>query len=139
MFNINLKYLSIIIVCAISSYTFAAENPAMAEFYANDRNKMAFDNAVKGGMMQKGREQMMAMCMKEKETKKSLDCECLKREINKITDKEMFYDSVVSYQEYQARVQAAKENNQEKLDQLKEMHAKRNGLGKKIDNACGKI
>lgn len=137
MLNYKLKILLIIIVITASTYTLAANNPAMETFYADENNKMAFDNAVKTGMMQKGREQMMAMCIKDKATNKSLDCECLKKELDKITDKEMFYDSVISYREYQERVQAARDNNQEKLDQLKQKHAKRKGIGKKIDNACG--
>jgi len=138
MFIINLKRLSIVIICTVSSYSFAAENSAMSAFYANDRNKIAFNNAVNGGMLQKGRDQMMAMCMKEKETKKLLNCECLKKELDNISDEEMFYDSVTSYKEYQERVQASKENNQEKLEQLQQKHAARNGLGKRLDEACGK-
>ena len=77
--------------------------------------------------------------IKEKENKKdkSIDCDCFVKELKNISDEEMFYDSVTSYREYQERVQASKENNVAKLEQLKQKHAKRNGLGKKLDIACG--
>ncbi|WP_455202810.1 hypothetical protein [Kaarinaea lacus] len=139
MFNVKTKYLSIVpFMFFISSYAMATENAGMSAFYADDRNKQAFNNAVKGGMLAKSREQMMVLCEKEKEKNKSMNCECIAEALNDITDEEMFYESVTSYREYQERVQAAKDNDQEKLEQLKQKHAKRIGLGQKIDKACSK-
>jgi len=138
MFTISLKRLSVVIVCCLSSHSFAAENTGMSEFYADEKNKIAFKNAVSSGMLQKGRDQMKTMCLKEKDKKNSLDCECFERELKKISDEEMFYDSITSYREFQERVQASKDNNQEKLKQLEQKHAKRYGMGKKLDKVCGK-
>ena len=139
MSKIYLTLLTASFVFVVSSYSFASENTDMAAFYADEKNKIAFNNAVKSGMLQKGRDQMKAMCLKEKENKKdkSIDCDCFVKELKNISDEEMFYDSVTSYREYQERVQASKENNEAKLEQLKQKHAKRNGLGKKLDIACG--
>ena len=67
-----------------------------------------------------------------------MDCDCIAKALKNITDEEMFYESVTSYREYQERVQAAKDNDQEKLEKLKQKHAKRVGLGQKIDKACAK-
>jgi hypothetical protein len=137
MFTINLTRLWIIVVCSLSSYTFAAEDSGMSDFFADERNKIAFNNAVKGGMMEKSRDQMMEMCKKGIDKKETIDCECLNKELKKITDEELFYESVTSYREYQERVQAAKDNDQAKLEKLKQKHANRIGMGKKIDKACG--
>ena len=137
MFKIYLRFLTAAFVCVMSSYLFASENTEMATFYADEKNKIAFNNAVSSGMLQKGREQMNAMCLKEKEKNKSIDCDCFVRELKNISDEEMFYDSVTSYREYQERVQASKEKNDAKFERLKQKHAKRNGLGKKMDSACG--
>ena len=135
----KMKYLSLVsLLFLISSYGIAAENTGMSEFYADERNKQAFNNAVKGGMLAKSREQMMVLCEREKAKNESMDCECIDKALKTVTDEEMFYESVTSYREYQERVQAAKDNDQEKLEKLKQKHAKRIGLGQKIDKACSK-
>ena len=139
MLKVKLKNLSIaLLMFFISSAAFATEYAGMSEFYADERNKQAFNNAVAGGMMNKSREQMMVLCEKEKAKNKSMDCECIAKALNNTTDEEMFYESVTSYREYQERVQAAKDKDQEKLEQLKQKHAKRIGLGQKIDKAGSK-
>ncbi len=79
---------------------------------------------------------MIDSCLKESETNKSINCGCYKRVLDTTTDKEFFYESILAFRQYQAKVIALKNNDQEKYEKLKEMQAKRVSLGKRLEEQC---
>lgn len=133
------KYLYLVIPVVVSlsvSASAAQKNPDMVKFYADERNKQALENAKRRGMVKKSREQIHSACQKQKD--KSIDCKCMAKAVNKVPDDEFFYESILSYMEYQEKVKALKAKNQKLYDQLNKKYAKRTSLPKRLEKKCNK-
>ncbi|WP_428606673.1 hypothetical protein [Sedimenticola sp.] len=127
-----------LIICSLAAPTLADSNPEMDKFFANEQNLKGFELATANGQMAKGREKMLSACRQAKQKKPALNCDCWQTEMDKISDKEFFFESVLAYRQYKERVQALQEKDKEKFERLKKAHAQRIGLSKRIDQTCGK-
>lgn len=115
---------------------FSAHAQTMDEFYAEPANQAQFDKALAEGHIVKGRVFFVKNCQdaQEKGQTTEQDCECIQGQIAKVSDKEFFYETILAYQEYQARVEA--HGDAEKTAALKEQQAKRQSLTKRIEQSC---
>jgi len=137
----HLKLFITFLTCAISFAVFSSENSAMDEFFAKNDNQKKFDVVKLSGAFSKGKEKMIAMCKKNKQTENAdsqLDCACYKEELQKISDREFYFGSVLAYEQFLERTAASKEKDQSKYEALKISHAKQQGFVARIENKCGK-
>ena len=82
---------------------------------------------------------MLDACQKAAVTNPAADCVCADRELAAVTDREFFYESVVAYREYRAKVDALNAEDTARYEQLKAQHAQRMSLARRLEAACGKI
>ncbi len=108
----------------------------MDEFYGEAKNQAMYDKALKEGHIVKGRVFFVKNCQdaQKKGQATEEDCACIQSQIAKVSDQEFFYETILAYQEYQARVAA--QGDAEKTAALKEQHAKRQSLTKRIEQSC---
>ena len=139
MISRKIKLSILLPLCFICIHSYAYENQEMANFFSVEKNQRGFKLALAIGQIRKGKEKMVNACFHEKKKKVWADCECVKREIENVSDKEFFYESVLAYQRYQEKVEALENEDREKYEELKKVHSERNSLSKRLENACGKI
>ncbi|MCE2570350.1 hypothetical protein [Motilimonas eburnea] len=120
----------------LTSGLLTAQAQTMDEFYAEPANQAQFDKALAEGHIVKGRVFFVKNCQDalEKGQTTEQDCDCIQGQIAKISDKEFFYETILAYQEYQARV--AVHGDAEKTAALKEQQSKRESLTKRIEQSC---
>ncbi|MCE0556911.1 MULTISPECIES: hypothetical protein [unclassified Motilimonas] len=114
-----------------------ATDSGLDEFYAQPPNQAAYKRAVEAGALVKARQFFVNTCKdaKAKGVEKTLDCRCVEEQVANISDEVFFYETIQSYQEFQARAQL--QGDAEKLKALKVEQSKRESLTKQLGKACG--
>lgn len=136
MFGKKYLYLMMPVMACLTFNVFADTNPDMTKFYSDENNRQAFENAKRRGLVKKSREQIHTTCLKQKNP--SLDCKCMARKMKKVPADEFFYESTLSFMEYQEKVQALKSKNEKLYQKLEKKYAKRTSLPKRIEKKCKK-
>ncbi len=136
MNNQSIKLTTFIIVVQFAFYSHATKGSEIDNFFSEEKNVKVFEIALSRGQIREGRQKLIDGCLKESATNGSIDCDCYKKVLETTTDKEFFYESILAFRQYQAKVAALKNNDQEKYEKLKEMQAKRMSLGKRLQEQC---
>jgi len=123
------------IILFTQSTSFAGS--AMDEYFNDESNMQKYNAAVRTGVIQKGKDSINTGCEQEKVKNPDTNCVCVKEQISKTSDKEFFYDSILAYTNYQEEVNALRDNDNEKYQQLKKKHAQRKGLSHRLVKVCG--
>lgn len=122
----------------IAAPTFAYDDLSFDAFYNVKQNKDNFELLVQSGKMKKLRGQMMSICKQWVQDKDNLDetCACLSKEVNKLSDEDLYYSSTLAYQRYLARVDAIKNNDTAELERLKKLSKEAPLVNKQLEQAC---
>ncbi len=113
---------------------------SMDDFFKIEKNQKLYDEMVKNGKIDRSRALFNEACLKNsKNDKEKSKCKCIAAEINKVDGKLFMYDSIVSYQLFNAKIAAKNNGNDEKYKRLVEVGKNRNGLTKILEKACGKL
>lgn len=122
----------------IAAPTFAYDDLSYDEFYNVKENSDKLELLVQSGNMEKLRGQMQSICKQWGQDKENLDktCECLTREVNKLSDKDLYYSSTIAYQRYLARVDAIKNHDDAELARLKKLSKEVPLVDKQLEHAC---
>ena len=133
--SLSLKTMAISSIILAGS-ALAASTP-MDEFYANPANQAAYKKAISEGHVVKGRLFFVKTCQdaKAKGQAATLNCECVKTQIAKVSDEEFFFETVQAFQEFQAR--AKLQGDAQKLNALKAKQAERVSLNQTLEQSCG--
>jgi hypothetical protein len=133
---------SVALYCILFAYSLMCSGSEMIEmdkFFSETKNQQLFSAAEANGQIKAAKEQLIGACLKAKEEKKVVDCACFKREIDKTTNREFYYESILAYLRYEEKVKALKNNDQAKYAELKESESKSMSLSKRLEDACGKM
>ena len=130
----------ILIITALANLTACSStgsknnsNRPIDTFYSNTINVEKYSIAKNTGKISAGRQHLVNLCTNGGGSK-TTNCVCFSKALNRVSDREFFYESIQSYQQYQKQVQALNNNNKEKYKQLK----KRKGLGQRLFEQCKK-
>lgn len=112
-------------------------NLSMEEFYKLEKSQQVYKVMTQSGQIDKAREMHRTVCFKEAKTDKDKSkCSCSGDIIDKIDGKILMYDSVISYQSFQAKVAAKNSGNEEEYLRLKNLDSERKSLSKMLDEKC---
>lgn len=127
--------ITLIAVGFCTSVAFAA--PTMDEFYDNPDNQAGFDQATSQGTLQQAREQMVQRCEQEAARGgEAMDCACFSERLTKVSDKELFYESMLAFEQYQKMVAARQAGDEARVEALRKEAAERKGPMQEIGEAC---
>ncbi|TVT45806.1 MAG: hypothetical protein FHP92_07100 [Denitromonas halophila] len=111
----------------------------MDAFFANAKNEKGFAASTAAGQVVAGRQRIMAACAEAKTKNPAADCACVERELGQVSDRTFYYESVLAYQAYREKVEALEADDQARYAQLKQQHARRLSLSRRLETACGKF
>ncbi|TVO57303.1 hypothetical protein [Denitromonas halophila] len=111
----------------------------MDAFFADAKNEKGFAASTAAGQVVAGRQRVMAACAEAKAKNPAADCACVERELGQVSDRTFYYESVLAYQEYRAKVEALQADDKARYAQLKQQHAQRMSLSRRLETACGKF
>lgn len=122
----------------ITAPAFAYDDLSYDEFYNKKENNDHFEFLIQSGNMEKLRGQMMSICKQWVQDKENLDatCECLSKEVNKLSDRDLYYSSTIAYKRYLARVDAIKTNDTAELERLKKLSQEAPLVDKQLEQTC---
>lgn len=111
--------------------------PSQAEFYATAANQRQLELAQSNGALAQSREQMVAICVADIKSGKSStqQCDCLKQELTKVEDAELFYASLRAYELFMRRAEA-KQQGEAAYEALKAEHDQLPSLDKTLLQRC---
>lgn len=135
--SIKVKLSSILAAFILSLYSLASQSSEIGKFYSKEHNQKAFELAESSGKINAAREQWINGCL-QNQGKNKANCNC-REELDKVTNKEFYYESMLAFQQYQEKVAALKNNDQEKLEKLRKSGSEHKGWSKRLENKCGKI
>lgn len=121
------------------SFQNATAKDAMTEFFEVEENKAAYSKAIKKGAVSQTRDRFMEGCEEEqaRESGIKLDCSCVKSELDKMSDREVYYESVKAYQEYQELVEAIRRDGKEAAKAVrKQQKENRKTMADKLNATC---
>lgn len=132
---------TLILLVFFSTFAKAQEEPSFSEFFAIEENKEKYETLMNMGAMQKARDQMISICKKWAVDKENLEqrCKCAKEEFAKVSDEMLFYVSILAFNRYQAKVEALKNGDKERFEELKERFGKKPLVPEGIEEKCTKI
>jgi len=132
------RFVALFALFAFYAGTSFAESD-MDKFYKIKLNADAFEKAKKAGEINKGREVMVTACKKAKnsKSKSKADCDCVKKVVDNTTDKEFFYESMLSIKIYKETMDALRSRDMKRVESIKARQAKRTGFPKMLAEKCG--
>ena len=131
----------LILIVLISSNCFANDILSMSldEFYKIEENNEMYEQMLESGQIDKSREEIKTFCVKKAENEKELEqCKCIASEIDKVDGKVFLYESLFSYNSYQAKFEAKMNSDEAEYQRLKKNDEERDSLSKMIERVCGK-
>ncbi len=103
---------------AVCTIAHAYEEPTYDAFFAIAENQKQFDYLSQSGALNKIRNQMLSSCKQWDKENSDEACACVATEIEKLDDKTLFYNSTLAYKRFMEKVQARKNNDNERLAAL---------------------
>lgn len=118
----------------------------MSEFFADVENERKFLLNKQKGMLTKIKEQSLAFCESERskkqdlahEDKKIVDCQCFSEQLNKLSDREIYFESVSSYLIFQKMVAAKRTDDVKEYQRLKREKESTESLSNRLEKVCSK-
>ncbi|RJG48686.1 hypothetical protein [Motilimonas pumila] len=136
-----MKFHPIAILCvALSSATMA--NPAQDTFFKKAENERKYQAALTEGKISTSRDKLVKVCQSVKQNKQpDLDCKCYSEQVAKLSDRDIFYESVVAFEDYMKTVakikQALSKDDTAEIERLKKAQSEKDTLTKRLSQACG--
>lgn len=126
-------------VLLASTSAWAVEFPSMNEFYSNPENTKNFERATESGAFANKRSMLLEQCLKgaTNERDKSM-CNCVSDKMAKVSDKELFYESFMAYTFYMDKVQATRDGDTDKVEELNRVQREHKGVMDEIEKSCEK-
>ena len=135
-----MKLLKILFITTSSFCFSSALAFDMESFYQEPENEQKFQLSQQSGLVDKVRMSTLAICQdsKKKSPEKGANtsCDCFAAELEKLSDREIFYETVSAYQHFQKMVAAKTAGNQKEYARLKEEKDSKKGFAKKIEEVC---
>jgi len=133
-----MKRLLFAFILVFSSVSHAYEELTYNEFFEDAKYSEMFDTLKKKGMIKKVRAQMQDICKKWVKNGKDTEasCKCVSSELSKLSDKDLFYSSIMAFNRYQAKVAALKSKDKEKFEALKAQFKRSPLLPEKMESRC---
>ena len=119
-----------------------ADERSMSEFYADPQYQAFYGQTKQAGKFKELRKSLVSGCLKEpleeKQTSDELNqkCACVAEKLKSISDEVIFYESIMSYERYQARDKATKNKDFKQVSQLRKLHASKTIFTDRINQAC---
>ena len=111
----------------------------MDAFFADTDNEKGFAASKAAGQIVAGRQRMATMCAEAKTKNPAADCACVERELTQVSDRAFYYESVLAFREYREKFDALEADDKRLYAQLKQQHAQRMSLSRRLETACGKF
>ncbi|MEX0730147.1 MAG: hypothetical protein WED00_04345 [Aquisalimonadaceae bacterium] len=112
--------------------------PTIERFYADEENQSRFEVAQRMGHLRSARIGFTEQCEESNfdEFNGKLDCDCFTQEIERATDEEIYFESVLAYQLFVQRVEARRSGQDKHYKQLQRELGQRKGLFENSTQAC---
>ncbi len=135
-----MKKLWSLLLVVLTFNSWAVDFPTQKEFYADPQNMQRFNETKKSGMLEKSLDMSNEQCVKNaKSEAEKKQCACTFKEMGKMDEKALFYESYISYAIFQA-ISAAKQTGDSKEEaELKKYRDQRLGLTAQLEKTCGKV
>lgn len=124
----------------ITAPAFAYDELGFDEFFKVKENQDKFDFIVQSGKLEELRSQAMSMSIcthsaKDEENPEAI-CECIAKEMKKVSDKDWFYGSMIAYQRYQAKAAALQNNDTVELEDINKRSQENPLYVEKVEQVC---
>ena len=134
-----MRNLLLVTLCLFPVITYASDYPSQSDFYKSSENLEKYNQLKDAGMVSKQRQMYSKGCMSGAKTDADKkQCECASEYIKTISDKDLYYESYISYKIFQDMVAAKNSGDKEKEAEIVNVKNSRNGLEKKILAHCSK-
>ena len=133
-----IRFLSLLL---LSSTLYANELLEMdfERFYQQPKHQQQYQQLLDSGQLDKARKQFSKPC--EKDAKTASDrayCTCMAQQIAQVDGRVLFYESVLGYQFFLAKVEADRLGDTPLYKRLEQRQKQNLKLEKVIESACGK-
>ncbi|TQV73616.1 hypothetical protein FLL45_12135 [Aliikangiella marina] len=135
----NKNILSLLVLLT-SAFTLNASD--METFYSDVENERKFLLSQQKGMIKEVREQASALCNSqpakspENNPNQKIDCQCFSSQLNKLSDREIYYESVSAYLIFQKMVAAKRDEDVKEYMRLKEEKNNMQGFAERLQSVC---
>ncbi len=125
----------IILVFLIANFQVLASE--VDEFFSDPENQRKFLLVQQKGMVTKVREQSLAVCNSQQKSEKvDVDCQCFSNELNKLSDREIYFESVSAYLQFQKMLEAKRADDVKEYQRLKEEKDNKQGFAERLQATC---
>lgn len=132
-----MKTLITILFMSFAVASCATKYPDMDTFYSNPKNQKRFEAFQASEIAGKEYVVFAEGCRSGTHSaREKASCQCVARVVQSIPQREMFYDSYISYQIFQDMNKARRHNDSDTYERLKSFDRQRGSVGQKIKAAC---